>query len=112
LNNPDNQFLFSALALPAGANTPAFSPAASNLPDGHYGDVTVQPGAQITSPTTADHVGGRVALIGANVTNDGTISTADGQTILASGLQVGLAAHSSSDPSLRGLDVFVGSVGS
>ena len=111
LNNPDNQFLFSALALPAGSNgTPTFTPPASNTPDGHYGDVTVQEGAQITSPTTADHVGGRVALIGANVTNGGTISTADGQTILAAGLQVGLAAHSSDDPTLRGLDVYVGAI--
>jgi filamentous hemagglutinin len=114
LNNPDNQFLYSGLALPAGQNnggTPSFTPPAANTPDGHYGDVVVQAGAQISSPTSADHVGGRVALIGANVENNGTITTPDGQTILAAGLQVGLAAHSSSDPSLRGLDVFVGSVG-
>jgi len=113
LNNPDNQFLFTALPLPAGANgggTPAFTPPGSNTPDGHYGDVTVQAGAQISSPTSADHVGGRVALIGANVENAGTISTPDGQTILAGGLQVGLVAHSSADPSLRGLDTFVGAV--
>ncbi len=113
LNNPDNQFLFTALPLPAGANgggTPAFTPPASNTPDGHYGDVTVQAGAQISSPTSADHVGGRVTLIGANVENAGTISTPDGQTILAAGLQVGLVAHSSADPSLRGLDTFVGAI--
>ncbi|MEI6861760.1 MAG: hypothetical protein WCL04_05850, partial [Verrucomicrobiota bacterium] len=36
--------------------------------------------------------------------------TPDGQTILAAGLQVGLAAHASGDPSLRGLDVFIGGV--
>ena len=113
LNNPDNQFLFSALPLAPGGNnggTPTFTPPTSNTPDGHYGDVTVQAGAQITSPTSADHVGGRVALIGANVTNDGTITTPDGQTILAAGLQVGFGAHDSSDPSLRGLDVYVGAV--
>jgi filamentous hemagglutinin len=56
-------------------------------------------------------VGGRVALIGPNVTNAGTISTPDGQTVLAAGMQVGFDAHSSDDPSLRGLDVFVGDVG-
>ncbi|MHA3772468.1 filamentous hemagglutinin family protein [Verrucomicrobiota bacterium sgz303538] len=111
LNNPDSQFLFSGLAIPAGPNgTPAFTPDAPVTPDGQYGDVTVQPGAVISSPTTAEHVGGRVALIGANVSNAGTISTPDGQTILAAGLQVGFAAHSSSDPSLRGLDVYVGAV--
>jgi filamentous hemagglutinin len=109
LDNPDNQFLFSALPLPSGANgTPAFNPAPSNTPDGRYGDVTVQAGATLTSPTSAENVGGRITLIGANVSNDGTISTPDGQTILAAGLQVGFAAHSSSDPSLRGLDTYVG----
>ena len=62
-------------------------------------------------PPDGLHVGGRVALIGPNVTNEGTISTPDGQTILAAGMEVGFDAHSSDDPSLRGLDVFVGSVG-
>jgi len=113
LNNPDAQFLFSALPIPAGANgTPAFNPPPSNIPGGNYGDVMVQAGAQITSPANADNVGGRIALVGANVENDGTITTPDGQTILAAGLQVGMAAHSTNDPSLRGLDVYVGQVGS
>ena len=111
LNNPDTQFLFSSLALAAGANgTPAFTPAAPSTPNGLPGDIEVQPGAQITTPTTADHVGGRVILVGANVKNEGEISTPDGQTILAAGLQVGFAAHATTDPSLRGLDVFVGAV--
>ena len=110
LNNPDAQFLFSALAQPAGSQgTDAFTP--PDAPeDGIYGDVIVQAGAQLTAPTSADHVGGRIALVGANVSNAGTISTADGQTILAAGLQVGFTAHASSDPSLRGLDVFIGAV--
>jgi len=111
LNNPDVQFLFSALPQAAGSKgTPAFTPNAPLTPDGSTGAVTVQAGAQLTAPTTADHVGGRIALIGANVSNAGTISTPDGQTILAAGLQVGLTAHSSTDPSLRGLDVYVGAV--
>lgn len=110
LNNPDAQFLFSALALNAGAKgpTPGFTPPASVT--GKSGDVVVQAGARIESPTTASNVGGRVALVGANVVNRGTIITPDGQTILAAGLQVGFVAHSSSDPGLRGLDTFVGAV--
>jgi hypothetical protein len=44
------------------------------------------------------------------VTNEGVISTPAGQTIIAAGLQVGFAAHASNDPSLRGLDVWVGAV--
>ena len=83
----------------------SYTPAASE-----YGDVVVQPGALLTAPTNADHVGGRIALIGPNVTNAGTISTDDGQTILAAGLQVGFVSHTSSDPTLRGLDVYVGAV--
>ena len=111
LNNPDAQFLFSALPLEAGSNgTPAFIPSAPLTPDGRVGDVVVQPGATISAPSTAAHVGGRVALIGANVSNAGTISTPDGQTVLAAGLQVGVAAHATSDPSLRGLDVYVGAI--
>jgi filamentous hemagglutinin family protein len=101
------QFLFSGL--PQAGDVPFTPPVPP--PGGRYGDVTVQPGAQLVSPTTDANVGGRIALVGANVRNLGTISTADGQAILAAGLQVGLAAHSASDPSLRGLDAFVGDVG-
>ena len=115
LNNPDEQFLFSALPipiLPNGGTLPEFDPPPPpNTPSGLVGDVTVQAGATISSPTTADHVGGRVALIGLNVTNDGTISTPDGQAILAAGQQVGLTAHPTTDPSLRGLDVYIGQIG-
>src|SRR6185295_18073799 len=52
-----------------------------------------------------------IALVGANVKNEGTIETPDGQTILAAGLQVGFTAHAASDPTLRGLDTFVGIAG-
>jgi filamentous hemagglutinin family protein len=111
LNNPDFQFLFSALPLEAGANgTPAFDPPKPHTPAFRTGDVVVREGAVLSSPTTPERVGGRIALIGANVKNAGTISTPDGQTILAAGLQVGVAAHATSDPTLRGLDVFVGAV--
>lgn len=75
-----------------------------------YGNVEVQAGAVLTAPTNADHVGGKIALIAPNVSNAGTINTDDGRTILAAGLQVGLAPHRSSDPTLRGLDVFVGAI--
>ncbi len=113
LNNADLQYLFSALPIAAGAKgTAAFTPPTPLTADGRNGDVIVEAGAQLTAPTTDAKVGGRIALIGANVRNDGTISTPDGQTILAAGLQVGMTAHPSSDPSLRGLDVYVGNVGS
>ncbi len=109
LNNPDSQFLFTSLPQTAGTNgTPGFTPPAA--PNGKSGDVIVQRGAVLSSPTTADHTGGRVALIGPNVTNAGTISTPDGQTILAAGQQVGLAPHPSTDAAVRGLDVYVGTV--
>lgn len=114
LSNPDAQFLFSALEIPALANNatmPSFKPPAPpNTPGGRLGDVVVEKGAQILSPSGPDKVGGRIALIGPNVRNEGTLATPDGQTVLAAGLQVGFTAHASSDPSLRGLDVYVGSV--
>ncbi|MES2658178.1 MAG: filamentous hemagglutinin family protein [Verrucomicrobiota bacterium] len=111
LNNPDAQFLFSGLEVPGGSDgTPKFVPDA--LPEGGvYGDVTVQAGAVLKSPAGSGGNGGRIMLVGPNVTNDGTISTESGQTILAAGLQVGVAAHDGKDPSLRGLDVWVGAVG-
>ncbi|MEO8616191.1 MAG: filamentous hemagglutinin N-terminal domain-containing protein, partial [Luteolibacter sp.] len=109
LNNPDAQFLFSGLAIPAGINgTPAFTPEAFT---GEYGDVIVNEGAQLNSTTDASKTGGRITLVGANVTNNGSITTPNGQSILASGLQVGFTAHDTTDASLRGLDIYVGSVG-
>ncbi len=112
LNNPDSQFLFSGLDIPAGTNgTSEFTTTPPLAADGRYGDVIVESGALLNTPVSADGNGGRVALIGANVTNAGTITTPNGQTILAAGLQVGLAPHDPSDPSLRGLDAFVGNVG-
>ena len=112
LNNPDAQFLFSGLNMPAGpAGTPAFTAVPPPAATGRYGDVTVQAGAILQSPTTAANVGGRIMLAGANVINEGTILTPDGQAILAAGLQVGIEAHPANDPSLRGLDIFIGNVG-
>lgn len=118
LNNPDAQFLFSGLSVPGGSDgTSTFDPNdaawSGDVPlpaDGKYGDVTVQAGAQLSSPVNAAGNGGRIMLVGANVKNEGTISTPNGQTILAAGLQVGIQAHATDDPSLRGLDVFVGAV--
>ncbi len=111
LNNRDAQFLFSGLNVPGGADgTPDFMP--EEPPEsGKYGDVTVQAGAILKSPASSGGNGGKISLIGANVSNSGTITTESGQTILAAGLQVALAAHNGSDPSLRGLDVWVGTVG-
>lgn len=77
---------------------------------GKVGDVTVQAGAILKAPTNDAKSGGRIILAAPNVTNSGRIITPDGQTILAAGLQVGLMPHSADDPSLRGLDVFVGRV--
>ena len=43
-------------------------------------DVRVEQGATIVTPS-----GGRVLMFAANVTNEGSISTPDGQTALAAG---------------------------
>jgi filamentous hemagglutinin family protein len=104
-NNPSSEFLFSAVT------TGAFTPPVLGPGQGVYGDVEVQPGAQLNAVPTPDNAGGLVALVGPNVYNGGTINTPNGQTILAAGYQVGLAAHASNDPTLRGLDAFVGLIG-
>ncbi|MCX6983075.1 MAG: filamentous hemagglutinin family protein [Verrucomicrobia bacterium] len=109
LNNRDAQFLFSSVTVPGGPDgTPSFVPAPP--PAGKIGAVTVQRGAQISSTQSGDGNGGRVMLVGPEVTNDGTISTPGGQTVLAAGNQIAIAAHASNDPSLRGIDVWVGRV--
>ncbi|GAB4173661.1 MAG: hypothetical protein Fur0032_13300 [Terrimicrobiaceae bacterium] len=111
LNNRDAQFLFSALEVPGGGDgTPAFVPPAPPA-SGRYGDVIVEPGALLKTVSSSDGNGGRIMLVGANVRNEGVISTPSGQAILAAGLQVGVQAHRQDDPSLRGLDVWVGDVG-
>jgi filamentous hemagglutinin family protein len=110
LNNRDAQFLFSSIKVSGGSDgTKDFDPGPP--PDsGKYGDVTVQSGAVLQSPGSASGNGGRIMLVGPNVTNAGSISTESGQTILAAGMQVAIAAHDSNDPSLRGLDVWVGAM--
>jgi len=47
--------------------------------DGRNGDVVVEAGASISGPVSAEGNGGRVMLVGANVRNEGTISTPSGQ---------------------------------
>jgi filamentous hemagglutinin family protein len=72
------------------------------------GKVVVEQGASLVSRLSSEGGGGRIILAGANVENRGVISSSTGQTILAAGQQIGFGAHSTADPSLRGLDVFVG----
>ena len=116
-NAKDVQFLFDSVKTSSydpGLATD-YSPAQTPGVGGTgttYGEITVQPGAVLKAyDDEANHIGGRIALIGRNVTNGGKIETNDGQTILAAGLQVALVAHNSADPTLRGLDAYVGQVG-
>ncbi len=76
-------------------------PAFTQSPSGSTGAVSVQPGATLTAPD-----GGQILLFAPQVTNQGTISTPEGQTMLAAGTEVYLAA--STDANLRGLLVEVG----
>jgi filamentous hemagglutinin family protein len=72
---------------------------------GPMGGVDVAGGARIeTTP------GGRVMLLGPDVRNAGTVSTPDGQAVLA-GARDAVYLAASSDPNLRGLLVEVGSGG-
>jgi filamentous hemagglutinin len=109
--NLDAQFTFSSYSQPGGTLGPtnAFNPDAATIAT-QDSKVVVQAGAVIQTPLSPTNNGGRVILIGPEVSNAGTIRTPDGQTILAAGQQVALFPHASSDPSLRGLDVYVGSV--
>jgi filamentous hemagglutinin len=81
------------------SDTGAPSPAATTAPAS--ADVVAQPGSSI-----ATSEGGRVILLGAHVKNGGTISTPDGQTILAAGDSAYLYANPTA-PQMRGLSVDV-----
>lgn len=108
LNQPQAQSSYAPQFQFSGVADGSFVP--SPPPAGRFGDVTVRKGAVIRANVNAEGGGGRVMLVGPNVRNEGTIETPSGQTVLAAGLQVGFQGHASSDPSLRGLDVFVGKV--
>jgi filamentous hemagglutinin family protein len=106
-SDPDRLFEAGILSNQVGGNpegTPAFQ--AANGPGGtpYAGVVTVNPGATLTAAS-----GGRIMLLGSAVSNAGSINTPNGQTILAAGNQVYLAA--SSDASLRGLLIEVNASG-
>lgn len=101
LNVSDAQFLgglVKSSSDAASAGNPVFTDA------GGAGGITLAPGAEIISAE-----GGRVVLIGTQVDNQGSISTPGGQTILAAGNKVYLAA--SSDLALRGWMVEVNGAG-
>ncbi len=96
-----NGILSNNNAAPGTGTVPAvFQAAAGQSP----GEVSVEAGATLAA---AD--GGRIMLLGSGVTNRGTISTPDGQTLIGAGKTVYLAA--SSDPALRGLLIEVAAGG-
>ena len=67
------------------------------------GDITIQNGASITTK------GGQILMFAPNISNAGSLSSPDGQTILGAGQRAFLLA--STDPTLRGLLIAVGDGG-
>jgi filamentous hemagglutinin family protein len=100
VTNPDGTIALQPLLGPGQAGQAAFQQFSTGS-----GAVSVQQGATLTTPE-----GGQILLFAPKVTNEGTIVTPGGQTVLAAGTQVYLAA--STDPSLRGLLVEIASDGS
>jgi filamentous hemagglutinin family protein len=88
------------LIAPGSFGNPAFQSFAT----GSTGGVTVSQGAKIQTAS-----GGEVLIFAPTITNEGTISTPGGQTMLAAGDTIYLATPS--DASLRGLLVEVGGTG-
>ena len=102
LNITDSTFASGLLTAiqngqPALAANPILGPDGQPLPVG----IVVQPGAQITT----NAAGQRILLAAPTVTNGGTVSAPDGQTILAAGQQVYLYTDPKSP--IRGLLVEV-----
>lgn len=101
LSISNERFLSSYITAQWNQSAPTFAADAGTI----AGDVHVRAGARIE--TLAD---GSVVLLGGNITNDGTIKTPRGQTLLGAGQQAYLAA--STDAGMRGLKIeFGGSAG-
>jgi filamentous hemagglutinin family protein len=96
-NSTDPDALFENGILSGNAAGQAPSAAFVAPASGTAGPVTVANGATLTA---AD--GGRIMLLGSAVTNQGSISTPDGQTILGAGTGA-VYLMASSYPSMRGL---------
>jgi len=100
LGMSDNEFIRGLPSL--STRDPAFSFSGTDI---NLSTVLVEAGANLRTPS-----GGRVMLLAAGqVENRGNISTPDGQTILAAGPQIYIAAPE--DTNLRGLLIEVGSAG-
>ncbi len=97
LNITDDLFLSGILSNASPATTPVFTVFNNGQPTGM---IRVEPGAEIRTERE-----GRVMLLAPQVQNGGLIATPEGQTILAAGEKVYLAA--STNPTLRGLLVEV-----
>ena len=104
----DSQFLTNGIysAVSGSAYTPVFTDAS--------GKVQVQAGAQITTndPATVLSGGGYVMLLGGSVENDGTITTPQGQAMLAAGdsfaIRQGLGTTSNQYSTTRGNEIAPG----
>ncbi len=104
LNVDFNQFLGGGITNAINNDQPAFFDASGN----NAGVIEIQTGAQITAN---DPGGGRILIIAPDIVNNGTLNSADGQTILAASSDKVYLAASDQDPNLRGLLVEVGKGG-
>jgi filamentous hemagglutinin family protein len=98
--NINSTAVTSGLTAPGSNGDPAFQ--AFTL--GTTGAVTISQGATLQTAS-----GGQILIFAPTINNQGSISTPQGQTVLAAGSTIYLA--SSSDPNLRGVLVEVGGVG-
>ena len=88
------------LIAPGSNGNPAFQEFSTGL----TGGVTISQGAKLQTAS-----GGEILIFAPQITNEGTISTPGGQTVLAAGDTIYLATQT--DPSLRGVLVQVGGTG-
>ncbi len=95
-----NAAVSGGLIAPGSNGNPAFQAFST----GTTGGVTISPRASLQTAS-----GGQILIFAPSITNEGSISTPGGQTMLAAGDTIYLATQS--DPSLRGLLVQVGGTG-
>jgi filamentous hemagglutinin family protein len=88
------------LIAPGASGNPAFSAFST----GTTGGITISQGAKLQTAS-----GGEILIFAPQISNQGTISTPDGQTVLAAGDTIYIATQS--DATLRGILVQVGGTG-
>ena len=111
LNKADNDYVNKAAALKGNGEIYLKDAQGNNVLDKHGQKVKIQIFIEKGASIKTNAPGGRVIIAAPSITNEGTIETPDGQTILAAAKDKVYLQEANGDPNIRGLLVEVGTGG-